>query len=400
MTAKTAVSGIGTGAVSRGAAGSAGTGGLAYGLQPSALPWHAPHAADSPALTLSERLRIFWERSSRWEFWPSSLYYIPIVAWIVWLGLKHRSPMAFTAANPGLEAGGMVGEKKHHALQPLQANAPDLVAEFSLITTVDAASRFAQAVTFTDTHGLPVVLKPDVGQRGRGVFVARTTEQVSEYLSRFSGSVIIQKHIEGEEFGIFVARMPSKALPEVLSIVHKTFPRVSGDGVQNLKQLILGDARAKLISNLLFRRWATELSRVPAADEVIKLVEIGAHCRGSLFLDAREHTTPELVATLGRLLDAVPGYAFGRMDIRVPSIEDFRQGQGIKVLELNGVSAESAHIYQPGTPLLDGYRAMFRQWSIAFDIGAAYAKSGVPTTSAFQLLSQFREDLRRNETWF
>ena len=123
-------------------------------------------------------------------------------------------------------------------------------------------------------------------------------------------------------------------------------------------------------------------------------------CRGSLFLDAREHTTPELVATLGRLLDAVPGYAFGRMDIRVPSIEDFRQGQGIKVLELNGVSAESAHIYQPGTPLLDGYRAMFRQWSIAFDIGAAYAKSGVPTTSAFQLLSQFREDLRRNETWF
>jgi len=164
--------------------------------------------------------------------------------------------------------------------------------------------------------------------------------------------------------------------------------------------LILNDDRAKLISALLFRRWAAELSRVPAVNETIKLVEIGAHCRGSLFLDAREHATPELVGTLTRLLDAVPGYAFGRMDIRVPSIDDFRQGKGIQVLELNGVSAESAHIYHPGTPLIDGYRAMFHQWSVAFEIGAAYARSGVSTTTALELLRQFRQDLSRSEAWF
>lgn len=372
----------------------------AGGLQPTALPWQERPSEYPAPLMLRERLGVFWGRLSRWEFWPSWLYYAPIVAWIFWLGLKHRKPTAFTAANPCLESGGMVGEKKHHALQPLQDNAPDLVANFSLITAVVAVERFAEAAKFIATQGLPLVLKPDVGQRGRGVFVARTTEQVNEYLTRFSGSVIVQKHIEGEEFGIFVARMPGQLQPEVLSIVHKTFPCVAGDGVQTLRQLILGDARAKLISSLLFRRWASELSRVPAADEVVKLVEIGAHCRGSLFLDAREHATPELVATLSRLLDAVPGYAFGRMDVRVPSIHDFRQGKGIKVLELNGVSAESAHIYHPGTPLLDGYRAMFHQWSIAFEIGAAYANSGVKTTSALQLLQQFRQDLRRNETWF
>ncbi|MGB4117891.1 MAG: hypothetical protein WBK51_15230 [Polaromonas sp.] len=372
----------------------------ASSLQPTALPWQDQPAEDGAPLTLRARLSILWERTWRWEFWPSWLYYAPIVVWILWLGLKHRSPTAFTAANPGLEAGGMVGEKKHQALQPLQDNAPDLVANFSLITSVDATERFAEAATFIAAHGLPVVLKPDVGQRGRGVFVARSTDQVVDYLSRFSGSVIVQKHIEGEEFGIFVARMPGEFLPKVLSIVHKTFPTVTGDGIHNLKQLILADARAKLISSLLFKRWATELSRVPAASEVVKLVEIGAHCRGSLFLDARAHATPELIATLSRLLDAVPGYAFGRMDIRVPSIADFRRGQGIKVLELNGVSAESAHIYHPGTPLLDGYRAMFAQWSVAFEIGAAYAKTGALTTSAFQLLRQFRQDLARSETWF
>ena len=369
-------------------------------LQPVALPWQEQPNEDKEPLTLRERLSIFWERSLRWEFWPSWLYYAPIVLWIFWLGLKHRNPTAFTAANPGLEAGGMVGEKKHEALQPLQDNSPDLVATFKLITAVEARQRLAEAKALITTHGLPVVLKPDIGQRGRGVFVARTLDQANEYLVRFSGSVIVQKHIEGEEFGVFVARMPGQALPKVLSIVHKTFPRVTGDGVQTLKQLILKDARAKLISELLFKRWSAELSRVPAVNETVKLVEIGAHCRGSLFLDAREHATPELIGTLSRLLDAVPGYAFGRMDIRVPSIDDFRLGQGIKVLELNGVSAESAHIYHPGTPLLDGYRAMFHQWSVAFEIGAAYANSGVATTSVLQLLRQFRQDLQRNETWF
>ena len=371
-----------------------------HGLQPAVLPWQESAEVDDLPLTLRQRLLISWARAVRWEFWPSWLYYAPIVVWIVWLGIKHRRPMAFTAANPGLESGGMVGEKKHLALQPLQDNAPDLVAHFCLITANSAAERFAQASTLIKAHGLPVVLKPDVGQRGRGVFVARTPEQAQEYLSRFSGSVIAQKHIEGEEFGIFVARMPGKSLPDILSIVHKTFPQVQGDGVQSLKHLILSDERAKLISSLLFKRWANELQRVPTAGEIIKLVEIGAHCRGSLFLDAREHATPELAATLGRLMDAVPGYAFGRMDIRVPSIDAFRQGSGIKVLELNGVSAESAHIYHPGTPLLDGYRAMFHQWSVAFEIGTVYARQGVPTTSLVQLLRQFSQDLRRNETWF
>jgi hypothetical protein len=349
---------------------------------------------------MRHRLRIFWERSTRWEFWPSWLYYAPIVVWILWLGLKHRRPMAFTAANPGLEAGGMVGEKKHQALQPLQDNAPDLVAHHQLIASVEIPERFAQAQAFMAAHGLPVVLKPDVGQRGRGVFVARTADQAQAYLSCFSGAVIVQKHIEGEEFGIFVARMPDQSTPRILSIVHKTFPRVTGDGVHNLKQLIVSDDRAKLISALLFKRWAAELNRVPAAGEAVKLVEIGAHCRGSLFLDAREHATPELAATLSRLLDAVPGYAFGRMDVRVPSVQDLRQGQGLRVLELNGVSAESAHIYHPGTPLLEGYRAMFHQWSVAFEVGSAYVRLGMPTTSLLELLRQYIDDLRRSETWF
>jgi hypothetical protein len=369
-------------------------------LRPSALPWHGFSTASGDKLPVLQSARIALERARRWEFWPSWLYYGPIVLWIIWLGIKYRNPMAFTAANPALEAGGMVGELKHQALTPLQANAPDLVAAFALIQSSDAESRIREAMLFAGQHGLPVVLKPDVGQRGRGVFVARSEPEIRDYLTRFQGDVIVQRYVDGEEFGVFVARAPHEDLPQILSIVHKTFPSVTGDGRSNLRQLILGDARARLISSLLFARWAQELERVPALGETIKLVEIGAHCRGSLFLDACGLATPELTDTLKRLLDAVPGYAFGRMDLRVPSAAHLRRGEGLQVLELNGVSAESAHIYHPDTPLIDGYRAMFTQWSTAFAIGAAYAKQGVPTTSPIQLLRKFREDLRRGEGWF
>ena len=363
------------------------------------LPWQTLAAAPAP-LRFGEWLSITLERARRWEFWPAWLYYLPIVAWILWLGLKHRSPTAFTAANPAIDSSGVVGERKHQVLEPLQRNAPDLVADFVLLYAGSVAVRVDEALRFAATVGFPMVLKPDVGQRGRGVFIAADEQAVRDYLERFDGTVIAQRHIGGEEFGIFIARMPGAASAEVLSIVHKTFPSVTGDGVQSLRELIVADARARLSATTLFARWAGQLDRIPHAGEPIKLVEIGSHCRGSLFLDATALATPALKATLTRLTDAVPGYSFGRIDLRVPSAEALQAGEGIKVLELNGVTAESAHIYHPDTPLLDGYRAMFRQWSLAFDIGLAQARRGAAVTSPLELLRLFREDLKRGTQWF
>jgi len=369
-------------------------------LFPATLPWQGGPENTPTATPWRERLAISVERTWRWEFWPSWLYYGPIVAWIIWLGLKYRGPMAFTAANPALEAGGMAGEKKHHALLPLQENAPDLVATLRFIQAESAVERVAQALEFAKAQRMPLVLKPDVASGGRGVFVARDEAQISDFLTRFRGDVIAQRYVDGEEFGVFVARASHELAPRILSIVHKTFPTVTGDGQRSLRELILADARAKLISYLLFSRWASKLERVPSPEEVVKLVEIGAHSRGSVFLDGIAHATPELVETLTRLLNAAPGYTFGRIDLRAPSIAHFRAGQGLQVLELNGVSAESAHIYHPGTPLLKGYRAMFHQWSTAFAIGHANTRQGATTTSVWSLLRQFRQDLRRGESWF
>lgn len=366
-------------------------------LRPSQRPWE--RQACSPALPLRTRLSIALARAVRWEFWPAWLFYLPIVAWIGILGVRHRSFLAFTAANPGIATGGVVGERKHTTLGPLQRNAPDLIAPFERLLDASRPGRAERVLQFVARHGFPVVLKPNVGQRGRGVYVARDRHDVERYLDRFDGDVLVQRYARGAEFGIFIARPPGAPL-RILSIVHKAFEHVTGDGRRTLRTLILAQPRARLIAPLLLRRWHSRLEDVPAAGEVVPLVEVGAHCRGSTFLDARELATPELVVAVTRIVAAVPGYAFGRIDLRAPSPAHLQRGEGLQVLELNGVTAESAHIYHPGASLFAGYRAMFEQWHIAFEIGAANVALGARPSGAIELLRCWRADRRLDREWF
>lgn len=349
---------------------------------------------------LAERLAIRWGRLRRWEFWPAWLFYIPIVGYILWLGLRFRQPTAFTASNPAFESGGVVGESKAVALAGLMERAPDLVASFELLTfELPLAIRIARAQAFVADGGYPVVLKPDIGSRGRGVAVIRDPTALIAYLTRASGDVLVQRYIGGDEFGVFVYRQPEDGQPVIYSITRKCFPTVSGDGKRTLAQLIAADARARLIAPLLWQRFAARLNAVPARGEVVSLVEIGAHCRGALFLDASTLASARLSAAIGRVFDAIPGFHFGRLDLRCPSATALSAGRDLRILEVNGVTAEAAHIYHPGTPLLAGYRSMFRQWRIAFEIGAANAAHGAEITDPFELLRRFRADLRRGQRW-
>lgn len=351
---------------------------------------------------LSLRLAIRWGRLRRWEFWPAWLFYIPVVLYILWLGLRFRSWTAFTAANPAFEAGGVVGESKAVALAALMRNAPDLVAEFEFLAhEMPLARRIAAARVFVGRmNGYPVVLKPNIGARGRGVAVIRDEAQLHRYLGNAPGDVLIQRYIGGEEFGVFVWLDPVSRRPQVYSITNKCFPAVIGDGRSTLSQLIAADARARLIAPLLWQRFAGRLHEIPAAGEHFALVEIGAHCRGSLFLDATHLATPALTAAMGRMFEAIPGFHFGRLDLRCPSAAHLSRGAGLQILEVNGVTAEAAHIYQPDTPLLAGYASILQQWRVAFEIGAANAQAGAAVTGPLELLRRFREDLRRGEQWF
>ena len=344
-----------------------------------------------PAWRTRRRALGWFRRKTRWEFWPPWLAYIPVLPYLLYLGIRHRSLTLFTAANPGIPSGGFVGESKSAILSHLAA-VPDFVL---LSGDAPANARFGAVKEFLAIRGLsyPVVLKPDVGERGAGVVIARNDGDVARYFRTAEGDTIAQKYAPGLEFGIFYYRYPGQSRGRIFSITGKRFPSVVGDGSSTIAELVLRDERAVCLAGLYLGRLRRAADEAPAAGEVVALAELGSHCRGAIFLNGSHLETEALRSAVDAVARAHPGFFFGRFDVRSPSIRDFQAGR-FQVLELNGVSAEATHIYDPSVSLREAYRVLFLQWRIAFAIGAVNRDAGHPPMTLREFLALLAKRFR------
>lgn len=329
-------------------------------------------------------------RLRRWEFWPGLVFYVPVVAYIAGRALLTGQLTRFTAVNPGIShAGGLIGEDKHETLTPLAAAMPAFVAPFERIGSDDPpAERARRAIAFatSQARSWPVVLKPDRGERGRGVRIAYSEAAVVDYFRRLHVPVIVQAYVPGAEFGLFFVRRPGTD-GAIVSLTEKQLLQLVGDGRQRVRDLILRDPRARLIAPMLFERYAAQLDRVVEAGASLPIADVGSHCRGALFLDGHDLITAALTARVRQLAEAMPGFEFGRFDVRAPSREALAAGEDFQVIEVNGASSEPAHVYHPGTPLHVGLQAFFGIWRDMMDIGAANARAGGQWIRPFALLA-------------
>jgi hypothetical protein len=325
-------------------------------------------------------------RFFHWEFWPMWAAYAPLTPYLLTLAIRYRSLTLFTAANPGIPTGGFADESKSEIQAKLSA-ASGGVAKFDLIPAdlspddrIDSANRFITKLDLT----YPVILKPDRGERGSGVAVIRSAAELASYLRNATEDIIIQRFIDGAEFGVFYYRYPGESRGRIFSITVKQFPEVTGDGRSTLHQLILRDARASIIADTYRTLCRRPMSYVPANGEHVRLVELGTHSRGAIFLNGRHLLTPALEEAVDRISQAHPGFFFGRFDVRSPSAEALQRGE-FHVIELNGVSAEATHIYDPSVSVWQAYRTLAQQWRIAFEIAAANRKRGAQPMSILEL---------------
>ena len=63
-------------------------------------------------------------------------------------------------------------------------------------------------------------------------------------------------------------------------------------------------------------------------------------------------------------------------DVLRASSEALRAGRDFKILELNGVTSEAAHMYDPKYGIRDAWRILADQWRVAFEIGAQRRRAG------------------------
>jgi membrane protein DedA with SNARE-associated domain len=347
-----------------------------------------------PMFTWRGRRRLVgaWRRWTHWEFWPLWFFYPPVVLYVLWLGLRFRSPLLFTAANPAIEASGFISESKHAILRAL-AGSPDYIARHAPIPANESLEqRFARVDEFRRSHGLdyPLVLKPDAGQRGSGVAIVRSEEQARSYLENAEFEALVQEYVPGDEFGIFYVRRPGEARGRIFSITEKKLPFVTGDGISTLERLILADPRAVAIADRYLRLLRDRSDEIPRAGEPVQLIELGTHCRGAIFLDGAGFATDALERQIDRISANFDGFYFGRYDVRVPDLQAFAAGEGFKIIELNGVSSEATHIYDPRHSLIKAWKTLCRQWRLAFEIGRVNRDDGHAPAGLLEIVRLLR----------
>jgi membrane protein DedA with SNARE-associated domain len=377
---------------------------------------HSPGAAAAGVATGAVLVlvltRVFWlrcvrsawrsphiQRWAQWEFWPAWLFYLPVLAQYLRLAIRHRSLSLPTCANPGMFTGGMIGESKFATLRDLESAQPDWVAESFLIECGAAEERIAVLEGAMEMRGLsfPIVLKPDVAQRGSGFKVVGDRAAALDYLRRVAVPVVAQRYVAGpHEAGIFYYRFPDEECGRILAITEKVFPFVFGDGERTVEELIRADARAAILADVYLTRFAERRGDVLPFGESLRLVEAGNHAQGCIFRDGMHLWSEQLEARIDEISRSVPGFFIGRYDVRYASQAVLRRGEGFAILELNGAASEATSAYDASRSLLAAYRLLFEQWRLVFAIAAANRRRGHRADSLGRLLGEWREYRRRS----
>lgn len=295
----------------------------------------------------------------------------------IWYAIKERSLFYFSASNPSILSGGMMGESKSGVLDLIPTGIKPKTILIRLPTTPE------QVLQEMKLHGLslPVIFKPDLGERGWMVRKMKSAADIKQYVKEIRVDFIAQEFVSLPlEFGVFYVRFPSQANGFVNSIIGKEFLSVTGDGAKTLRQLIMEKDRAKIQWNSLRHVYASQLDRILLQEEKMELVSIGNHCLGTTFLNCNHLITDKLTASFDRISKQINGFYFGRFDLRCSSEEDLENGN-IKILELNGCGAEPAHIYHPGSSLFLGVGALITHWKNLFRVSRENHLRGVPYLS-------------------
>jgi membrane protein DedA with SNARE-associated domain len=333
-----------------------------------------------------QRLAASISRIWRWEFWPMWLFYAPIAIWTFWLALRHGGYRSLTAANPGIADGGIVGESKFDILSKLPAEwtIPSAVIDPG---AADVRVNALDVKMRSNGWGFPLILKPDVGQRGTGVRLVRTLDEAVAYLAVMHTRVVVQPFHPGPfEAGVFYYRLPGSPRGRILAVTDKHFPAVIGDGRSTIEDLVWAHPRYRMQARTFLTRLADRGHHVPLSGERIALGIAGNHAQGAMFTDGAALITPALEARIDAIAQQYDGFFIGRFDVRYRNREAFMGGCDLTIVELNGATAECTNVYDPAGSLLWAYRQLFHQWELVFAIGSANRRLGRRASSAERLL--------------
>ncbi len=288
--------------------------------------------------------------------------------------IKARSFFFFSASNPGIENGGMLGESKMKIFDLI----PDRYKPKTTLLEPGIQLLDFNLTLKKEEISYPFILKPDIGERGWMVKKISNQSQLQSYLSEIKVPFLLQDYIDWPiELGVFYYRLPNEENGKVTSIVVKEMLTVIGDGESSVEKLLARNARSVITLKEIKKTSGETFSYIPEVGEEVEVVPIGNHCRGTTFLNGNHLINDKIHETFDIAAKTYPEFYFGRFDIRCESIQELEKGN-FSILELNGCGAEPGHIYQPGYSLIQAYRDLIFHLNLMYVIARQNHKNGVP----------------------
>lgn len=318
-----------------------------------------------------DKLKIFIHKLQHWEYWPMWTLYVPVVPLWAYHAIRNGGFYTFTATNPGIKNGGMynVGKMSIYELLPPESFPKTILIKDQI---------FEQVTDQVDKAGIsfPLIVKPDMGMRGILVKKIENTDQLKKYHEQLHLDYLVQEYIDyPNEAGIFYVRIPGTINGKIIGITTKQFMRITGDGQSSIRQLMLENPRfAMQISRL---ESATDLDQIPPKGAKIYLQPIGNHNLGTCFTDGMLHHTQELEQTIDHICRKLPGFFYGRLDLRFNSWEELAKGINFSIIEVNGCLSEPTQIYDPKYSYWNALKEIYRHHHIMFRIAAENIKTGI-----------------------
>ncbi|HEY4335334.1 MAG TPA: hypothetical protein VGM89_05540, partial [Puia sp.] len=106
---------------------------------------------------------------------------------------------------------------------------------------------------------------------------------------------------------------------------------------------------------------------------------------------------PQLEEAIDKLCRNIPGFYFGRLDIRFRSWPLLEAGEDYSIIEINGAGSEPTHIYDPRHSILFAWKEIIRHLDILFRVSRASNKFHKLRPMSFRQGIKMLRDYNRHE---
>lgn len=343
---------------------------------------------------MNSQINDFKHKLFNWEYWPFGIIYLPVIFYWLWKSIKARSFFFFSASNPSIDTGGFLGESKWLILQNIPNEFIPTTLFFKPHTPFEIIS--SQLVSSRITY--PLIVKPDMGERGRLVEKVKSDEELKKYTTSINLPFLIQEYVDLPiELGIFYYRFPEKENGIISSIVQKEFLKLTGNGKSTVEDLAQKIPRARFQINRLFRKDPSLQNLILKPGETLELEPIGNHCRGTTFIDGTHYIDHKLTVVIDDLAKKIKGFYYGRFDLRCSSIQELKEGKNFKILELNGAGSEPGHIYDSGFSILSAWKVLLKHWDVLYQISLENHANGIPFMTFPEVIKKISEIRKRQD---